>query len=333
MRLLSTSLALLVAGAALAAPVSAHADTGGSRLYYVGTTGVWTAPVAHPSHRSKVPRPHASDGTPVYPEQVVPSPNGGRLAISTHARRSSGQRVFVTGPKGQHPRQVARFDNDPDQGPAWKIDSLAWRGDHRLYFSMAHGTDLAIYTVRVPAHGKAGPVSRVPHSTGLFGLTVDPTSARLAAVPTTPGACDGGSTPEATPDIVVLNLRTHQLRHLATVPFPADAVCPSPSSLAWSPDGSQIAFAGLALTRQAPHILIRVVETVATGAHQSHRPRIVTAQRRKLSVGHVAWQSAHSVWFEAGNDLYSIGLQGSDVAYAHRRTHNPSALKFNLSFG
>lgn len=340
MRLLPTSCALLAAtGVALAAPVTAHADTGGPRLYYVGATKIWTAPAAHPSLRSAVPRPHASDA-PVYPEQVVPSPDGTRLAISTHVRRNSGQRIYVTGPRGQHPVEVARFVNDPDMEPNHTIDGLSWGGEHRLYFSLSHGIlasngtamDTAIDTVRVPAHGSAGPVREVPHSTGLFGLTVDPTGDRLAAVVSNPGVCAGTGSGDSA-DIVVLNLRTHQRRRLVTLTSPDVSACPAPGGLHWSPDGTRIAFGGLAFTRHGPRILMRVVETVATGVHASHRPRVVSPYRRKLSASTPVWQSDHSLWFQARNDLYSIRFHHGTVTAPHRLTDNPSALKFDLSFG
>jgi hypothetical protein len=336
MRLLSTSCALLAAsGIALAAPVTAHADTGGPRLYYVGLPKMWTAPAAHPSHRSAVPRPHAIDA-PVYPEQVVPSPDGSRLAISTHVRRNSGQRIYVTGPRGQHPVEVARFVSDPETEPNYIIDGLSWRGEHRLYFSLSHptsaGIDTAIDTVRVPAHGKAGPVREVPNSTGLYGLTVDPTGDRLAAVVSNPGVCDGTGSGNSA-DIVVLNLRTDRRRHLVTLTSPDASACPAPGALHWSPDGTRIAFAGLAFTRHGPKILMRVVETIATGMHQSHKPRVVSPYRRKLSASSPVWQSDHSLWFQARNDLYSIRFHHGTVAQPHRLTDNPSALKFNLSFG
>ncbi|HEX4472190.1 MAG TPA: hypothetical protein VH085_09490 [Nocardioides sp.] len=335
MRLLTTSVALLVAsGGVLSVPVVAQADTGGSRLYYIGSTGMWSAPAASPGHRVRVPKPHESDG-PVYPEAVVPSPTGSRLAISMHLRRNSGQRIYLTGPRGQHPVRVARFDNDPDVGQQASIDGLSWKGQHRLYFSLVSGTSIVIDTVRVPTHGKPGPVREVPNSAGLYGVTVDPRSNMLAGVQTVGMTCSGsGSVTTLSAYIVTLNLTTHQRRRLAPVRTPDPAVCGAPGNLAWSPDGSKIAFAGLAYTRQAPKLLIRVLETVATGRHQSHRPQPVTPPRRKLTVTTgPAWQSAHSLWFGADQDLFQVGLDHGQVSPPHRKTHNPSALKSRISFG
>jgi hypothetical protein len=335
MRLLTTSVALLVAGGGvLSVPVVAQADTGGSRLYYIGSTGMWSAPAANPGQRVRVPKPHESDG-PIYPEAVVPSPNGSRLAISMHLKRNSGQRVYVTGPRGQHPVRVARFDNAPDVGEQPSIDGLSWKGQHRLYFSLVSGTSIVIDTVRVPAHGKPGPVREVPNSAGLYGLTVDPKSNRLAAVRSIGKTCSGsGPVSTASAYIVLLNLKTHRLRRLTTLFSPDPDVCGALRSLAWSPDGSQIAFAGLAYTRESPKLLIRVLETVATGRHQSHRPRLVTPPRRKLTVTTgPAWQSAHSLWFGADQDLFQVGLDHGQVSPPHRQTHNQSALKSRISFG
>jgi len=332
-RPLTSSVALLlVLAPALATVPAAHADTGGPRLYYVDQTGVFTATAAHPGQRSRVPKPHPSDA-PVYPEQAVPSPNGSRIAISTHVRRNSGQRIYVAGPRGQHPRLVASFDNDPDAGPNWTIDSIAWQGEHRLYFSIYRGTGAPVIdTIRVPAHGAPGPVREVPNSTGLYGLTVDPTADRLAAVITDAGSCDG-TNPKVDPDIMVLNLETHQRRRLVKVtPTQADA-CFTPGSLAWSPDGSRLAFSAVVHARKTPQLLMRAVETVPTGAHQSHQPRIESPRKGHFSAGAVAWQSTHSLWFVAANDLYSIRVRQGGSSAPHRRTHSPSALKFRLSFG
>jgi hypothetical protein len=335
MRLLTSSIALLVAtGGALTLPVAAHADTGGSQLYYLGSSNhMWSAPAADPGHRRRIPRPLETDG-PLYPLGIVPSPKENRLAMTLH-RGQVGQRIYVTGPQGQHPVLVARFDNDPNAGLGTAIDDVSWQGQHRLYFTVVTETSMVIDTVRVPAHGTPGPVREIPNSSGLFGLTVDPKSNRLAAVDTFGKACSGsGPLTKISGHIVVLHLDTHQRRPLATLKAPTPEECALPHHLAWSPDGSQIAFAGRAFTKGNPKVEINVVKTVATGPHQSHQPHAITPARRKLAVyASPAWQSAHSLWFVASEDFYSISLMHGHTAPPHRQTHNPSALKFSVSFG
>ena len=287
MRLLLTSPAPLAAtGVALPAAVTAHADPGCLCFIHVGATQIWTAPAARPVLSRWFPRPMLV-ATPRSTLSRSYRPDGSSAPpFPTHVRRNSGRTTTSPGCGASTRWRRPGFVNDPDMEPNHTIDGLSWGGEHRrLYFSLSHG----ILASNGNGHGdgdrhrpRPGPRQRRPgaggaHHGGLFGLTVDPTGDRLAAVVSNPGVCAGTGSGER-PNIVVLNLRTHQRRRPATstsrrVSVPGTGRPP----LVAGRDAHRVRRTRLHASRpEQESPWMRAVETVATGVHASHRPRVVS---------------------------------------------------------
>ena len=330
----------VVSGTVLGIPAGAGADTGGSRLYYVGNA-LWTAPAAHPGRRDELAGLHVAGAEDTSPIQVVPSPGDKRLAVTAgvHEKGTIFSFVlYVTGPNGRHQERVTRF-SPPDQDNNYYLSTPTWSGEHQLFFSQSYGplagVTSALEQVHIPTHGKPGPRHEVPGSQGLTMPAVDPTSHRLAAVHIIRTSCDVASNyGTITYSIVVLNLRTHTRHRIEKVTTPHKALCPDPvTQLAWSPDGTRIAYQGWDYLPNSPSVHpVPVLKTVTTNGHH-HRTRQLTQPTLDLFPWHPAWQTAHSLWFANGDELYSIRIRHNTPSAPRQRTHTPAAIKRELSFG
>lgn len=341
MRIPIRCIALAVAaGAVLCAPGASHADTGGTQVYFHRLRDVYTASVAHPDRHSLLPRPRVQGARHTYVEEAVPSPNGRFLAevVQTGAR---DHWVFIAGPRGEHPRRAFHI-----QGPTpaahhyyvWRLQGLSWAGNSRLYFSSGRYDSpfapfsSSLRTLHVSRHGVPGSANRVPDTDGLTAPTTSPKGTRLAALRIDSPDCAAGAVSVASSTIVVLNLSTGHQRDLLTVTS-TPALCPEPiTGLAWSPEGSQIAFVPEVSSHGQK--LVSQIDVIRVDGSDSQTPRVAVPSDDRHLFQAPAWQSGRRLWFtrelryrdeaeRAGKepDLYSVGYRKGHFSPIRRETH------------
>lgn len=350
---------VLAACAAVSFPATPHGDTGGGPLYMTSGRGshLYRATALHPGrrHRLLMTVPRGS-----FVESVVPSPDGGHLAVAVinYGVPGGGVRVYVTDPRGRHAHRVFyRADGDappPNQIREWSTSGLAWaRGGHRLYFSTSHDDRFTqdrrtsrLWSVEVSRSGRRiGAVSRVPGGKGLSYPTTDPTSGRVAGVrvDTDVCACRRTGNDTATSTIVLLHPGTRSRQDLLTVNA-SPTWCPGPvEHLAWSPDGTQIAFDQVALHELSTGLRGGQIDLVAVDGSDGANPRVAVVDDQKHFASLPTWRSASGLWYApwkqddgstdnggaTSADLFSVSVSSSGFGPPVRRTFTP---KFSESF-
>ena len=274
--------------------------------------------------------------------------------------------MYVTDANGRHAhRMFARANGGappPNQVRSWDIDGLAWApGNHRLYFSMKHidrFTDdrigVRLWSVHVTSSGhKSGPASRVPGGSGLSSPTTDPTSGRVAAVRIDSGSGWCAEPPEETvtetSTIVLLDPATGDTHDLLTIASPPAFCASAIDHLAWSPDGTQIAFDQISL----PHgYYTSQVDLVAVDGSDGAAPRVVAANDPGDDPPFVlalpTWQTAHSLWYARWReddgasdtcstctmpDLFSVSVSDAGIGTPAPRTQTPTFSEKLATFG
>lgn len=350
---LTAAVSVLIA-AAVCTVTPSLADTGGGRLYFVDRSDLYTATAAHPGRHTRLPLPKVEGARHTYLEKAVPSPDGRLLAevIQTGARHHW---VFVAGPRGGHARKAFRIA-DPAPGIhsyMWSLQGLSWAGNRRLYFSATRydasqpataEVPSSLRTVHVSRAGVPGTVHTVPGTDGLMTPTTDPNGHSLAAVRVDTLQCTTGNQDTATSTIVVRNLRTRHQHDLVTVTSKRGH-CPQPiTGLAWSPDGTQLAFVPWVTTHKK--LIVSQIDAARLDGGDGQTPRIaVRSDGRHLMQG-PAWQSAHRLWFtrvlkyvESAErpgkhpDLFSVGYRSRRFAGLRREAHTTSVAEQVPSFG
>jgi WD40-like Beta Propeller Repeat len=303
------SLAVLLAASwcALAAPTpQAAADTGGRTLTY--TTGhAFVATAAHPMRRHRLPIPRLPHTDPGTVQDVVPSPDGRRLAqafdffVETRHHLWLFTALVVTDRRGGHQQLVWRETRSQRVGIMW-MQGMSWSADgRRLYFAPFVRDDSGAVTTRLlsarirPA--STGPVSRVPHSTGLAWPATDPTGKVLAAVRAQGRWCvrPGAEAKPRSASLVVVHPRTGAQRELTTITTEPATCATAIEELAWSPDGTSIAFD----TEWSPESGRDTADISVVSAHgAAPTPSVVVSGMGKHVATSPAWQSARTLWFQ-----------------------------------
>lgn len=352
-RALAAAAGSVAALAAVQAPV--HADTGGNRVYYVEGSKPYTASTARPGEPTRLPVPPVAGARHTYVLRVVPSPGGRHLAEVVQTG-GHWHRVFVTDIRGRHAHQAYAVRDPRVVGHqyVWSLDGLSWQGEHRLYFSAQRSDDSAggvvpdlvssVRTVHISRSGVAGAGHEVRDTSGLVDPAVDPTGRRLAAIRVDAQECTPGDEDTTTSTIVVLNLVRGTRRDLVTLTS-GPSHCPPPvSNLAWSPQGTQLAF-----TRERsgkPSGLIHnEVDLVDVDGSDGTTPRVAVPDDGRHLVASPTWQAPHRLWFtqevwRAGheharrpNDLYSTLIRAGHGVKRHREAHTAHFNETAPAFG
>jgi hypothetical protein len=358
---MSTGLAL-VAGLLVCAPPAATADTGGGPMYMVGRAKLQRASATHPERRQRLAS--VPGGRNASVEAVVPSPDGRHLAMTLWTNVRARVEVVVTDPNGRHAHRVfVRKDGvapPPNHVRQFRTQGVAWaRGSHRLYFSVTHDdgfvedrTTSQLWSARVTRAGRpAGRPRRVLGGEGLTFPTTDPHGRHVAGVRVdsdNTAFCSSDPDIVTTSTIVVLHPRAGRSHDLLTVTTPA-AYCALPMRhVAWSPDGTQIAFDQVSFSQT---LYTGEIDLVAVDGSDGNTPRVAVGEHEEGIQQHrrewPTWLSARSLWYkqrrqdDGGTDdcictsyaLFSVSVSGDGVGTPVRRTSTPDFSEIWASFG
>ena len=304
MRLAAGFVGLVVAaGMVVSVPTPASADTGGGPLYLLskarpyGLTAIYRTTASDAERHRRLPFPLPSQRM-LGVLGVVPSPDGRHLAVAVADTRHPGSRhksrqevaVYVTDANGRHAHRLFARANGgappPNQVRFWDIDGLAWApGSHRLYFSMQHVdrfTDdrIGVRLLVGPRHLLRSQVRLCQPSAGWqrpelsdhgpHERTCRSRSLRPRVVRRRGRACHGDV------DDRLARPRHWRRRRPDLIASPPAFCASAIDHLAWSPDGTQIAFDQVWLP-YGYAFLAGQVDLVAVDGSDGAAPRVVAA--------------------------------------------------------
>jgi hypothetical protein len=365
MRLISILTGLLMAAAGLAVvPSSASADTGGGTVFFHHAKRAYRAPAAHPEKRTALARPRGVVSPGVLTD-VKPSPDGRLVAqiwdVVQFEGGVYGTRVVVSDRNGRHARVVwvGRDRRVRGTSTSWRLDGMNWgkriRGGVQFYFAPVRSridrttndgatTTSRLMTSVIPPKRRPKAAAPVKGGAGLVSPTVDRNTGRLAALRLYEPICDdSGCTIAST--IELLNPRNGNRRDLLHVSTPIEpGVYTSPlADLAWSPDGSQIAFQQSTCCARPDggleQLRLGEIGVVAADGSDGDRYRVAVPYDGRHLVESPTWRGPHSLWFARGvrddridagaistpADLYSVSVRGRRIGPLVQRSHTTFA--------